>query len=914
MKRRDLLKTSAAAAGLMGSLEISPTLAAAESDPQKTSEQTGAQLTDNRPAEYLHRVQGDSFSPKPPAPARSYPVSPMPLAERVRRKIVPQRGYCSIAPGNLVSESLTSGNGAMNIELTGDPYSEQILFHHESLLMPWKRPLEAPNVASVFPQVRQMVLDGRNREATALAVQHMNDGPIKQDAEPHLTVPAFLMQLDFPKAASVKDYLRTVNFENSEIKVAWTDEHGDWLRQTFTSRPDNVVVQWLTPPTGQPVNVRISLQRSAEWSMRSGMDWGSHSGIGSTAPDRGAFTPGASGSPPKVSAPKGVEANEVRQDGNEQRLIYKCRLDPSVDNSGYAGVVRVVRNGGSARMDGDTLVVENAPSVMLLTRIEWLADYSEDKVEALRQAVEQLTPDYPALLDRHQKVQLEAFNRVTVDFGGASQYGMSAEELLADQRSRPDYSPALLEKNFGMGRHWFILHSGKYPSIAAEINATINLQTAGAVQGDLREGMEAYFNWAESLAPDYRVNAKNIFGLRGASYPLFPDKGIGVNFYYTSSSAIGVWPYWISAGGWCVRQFWDHYLVTGDVEFLRNRVVPAYKELALFYEDFLTATDKNGNYMFVPSISPENTPGSTDPSGPMLINATMDIAVCREVLTNLIQASEILGADADSVPKWKAMLAKMPPYLLELDGTLKEWAWPTLQEHYTHRHVSHLYGAWPGDEIDPDRTPQLARAAEIAGRRRTVDALATAVAGETLPAYGRCHRALVGARLKDNVIVDVQLRQLMEQGYVSAALRCSREPYGPPVPDAQGGIPAIIMEMLAYSRPGVIEVLPALPPSLVKGSIAGMLARTFARIDKLAWDMEARTVDLTVTSVRKQDITLVARYGIEAIDAPSGVLAAALQAGKANIDVHLPANRPVTFHLKLGHHKPFDWVNQVARA
>jgi hypothetical protein len=900
MKRRDLLKTTAAA-GLIGSLEISPALAEAE--------QTGTPLTDNRPAEYLHRVRGDSFLPKLPAPAPSYPVSPMPLAERVRRKIVPRRGFCSTAPGNLVSESLTSGNGAVNVELTGDPYSEQILFHHESLLMPWKRPLEAPNVASIFPQVRQMVLDGKNREATALALQHMNDSPIKQDTQPHLTVPAFLMQLDFPKSAPVRDYLRTVNFENSEIKVAWTDEHGDWLRRTFTSRPDNVVVQWLTAPAGQPVNVRISLQRSAEWSMRSGMDWGSHSGIGATAPDRGAFTPGASGSPPKGSVLKGVEASEVRQDGNEQRLIYKCRLDPSVDNSGYAGVVRVVRKGGSARMDGDTLVVENASSVMLLTRIEWFAGYSEDKVEALRQAVEQLTPDYPALLDRHQKVQSEAFNRVTVDFGGASQYGMSTEELLADQRSRPDYSPALLEKIFEMGRHWFILNSGKYPSIAAEINATINLQTAGAVQGGLREGMEAYFNWMESLAPDYRVNARNIFGLRGASYPLFPDKGIGVNFYYTSSSAIGVWPYWISAGGWCMRQFWDHYLVTGDVEFLRNRVAPAYKELALFYEDFLTATDKNGNYMFVPSISPENTPGSTDPSGPTLINATMDIAVCREVLTNLIQASEILGADAGSVPKWRAMLAKMPPCLLELDGTLKEWAWPTLQEHYTHRHVSHLYGAWPGDEIDPDRTPQLARAAEIAGRRRTVDALATAVAGETLPAYGRCHRALVGARLKDNVIVDVQLRQLMEQGYVSAALRCSREPYGPPVPDAQGGIPAIILEMLLYSRPGVIEVLPALPPSLVKGSINGMLARTFARIDRLAWDMEARRVDLTVTSVRKQDITLIARYGIEAIDAPAGVLAAALQAGKANIDVHLPANRPVTFHLKLGHHAPLDWVN-----
>jgi hypothetical protein len=610
--------------------------------------------------------------------------------------------------------------------------------------------------------------------------------------------------------------------------------------------------------------------------MSNGMTWGNH-------PARGASM--------------GAEAGDVRQDSNEQRLIYKCRLDPSVDNSGYAGVTRVVRNGGSARMEEGTLVIENASSVILLTRIEYFPDYSEDKVESLRQAVEGITPDYSALLERHRAVQSEMLNRVTVDFGGDSQYGMSAEELLSDQRSRPDFSPALLEKAFEMGRHWFILNSGQYPSIAAGINATIDLQTAGAVQGGLREGTEAYFNWMESIAPDCRANAKNIFGFRGASYPLFPDKGIGVNFYYTSGA---VWPYWISAGGWRVRPFWDHWLVTGDQDFLRQRVVPAYKELALFYEDFLTVTDKNGNYMFVPSFSPENNAASTDPSGPVLVNATMDIAVCREVLANLIQACETLGLEADSVAKWKAMLAKMPPYLLELDGTLKEWAWPTLQEHYSQRHVSHLYGAWPGDEIDPDRAPQLARAAVIADRRRTFDVMSTAVSGEVLPAYGRCHRALAGARLKDNIIVDVQLRQLFEQGYVSTALRCSRDPYGGPVPDAQGGIPAIIMEMLAYSRPGVIEVLPALPPSLVKGSINGMLARTFARIDKLAWDMEARTVDVAITSVRKQDITLIARQGIEQISAPAGVLAASLQTGRADCDLRLPEGKRVEIHLKLG--------------
>ncbi len=281
----------------------------------------------------------------------------------------------------------------------------------------------------------------------------------------------------------------------------------------------------------------------------------------------------------------------------------------------------------------------------------------------------------------------------------------------------------------------------------------------------------------------------------------------------------------------------------------------------------------------------------------------MDIEVCREVLTNLIEACETLGTDADNVQKWKKMLEKLPPYLMENDGTLKEWAWPTLEERYNHRHVSHLYGIWPGDEIDPDRTPQLAIAAMMADRRRTPERLA---------AHGRCHRALVGARLKDCFMVDTELRQLIEQGYFATTLRSSHDPYAWPMPDAQGGIQTIIMEMLAYSRPGVIEVLPALPSSLVKGSVNGMLARTFARIDKLSWDMNARTVDVTITSVIKQDITLIARYGINDINAPAGILVSTHQSGKADCDLHLPKNKPVELHLKLGSHKPSDWVDQVS--
>ena len=120
------------------------------------------------------------------------------------------------------------------------------------------------------------------------------------------------------------------------------------------------------------------------------------------------------------------------------------------------------------------------------------------------------------------------------------------------------------------------------------------------------------------------------------------------------------------------------------------------------------------------------------------------------------------------------------------------------------------------------------------------------------------------------------------------------------------------MEMLAYSRPGVLEVLPALPPSLLRGSINGMLSRTFARVDKLAWDMEARTVDLTITSVKKQDLTLIARHGIEGISATAGILAAKPKSGTADCDLHLPEGKPVEIHMKLGRRNPLDWAARVA--
>ena len=267
-------------------------------------------------------------------------------------------------------------------------------------------------------------------------------------------------------------------------------------------------------------------------------------------------------------------------------------------------------------MDGDALVVENASSVMLLTRIEYFPDYQRRQGGSrCGRRWKRISPDYPALLDRHKEFSRRCST--------ASPWISAAPRNMACPPR--NFCPISGRGRITRPRCW--RRSSKWAAIgssstAASIPASQPRLTPPSIckrrapcRAICAKAWRPTSTGWRAWPPDCRTNAKNIFGFRGASYPLFPDKGVGANFYYTSTLRIGIWPYWISAGGWYARQFWDHYLVTGDLEFLRNRVVPVYKDLALFYEDFLTATDKNGNYMFVPSISPENVPAQHGPLG-----------------------------------------------------------------------------------------------------------------------------------------------------------------------------------------------------------------------------------------------------------------------------------------------------------
>ena len=534
--------------------------------------------------------QDVSLMPKPALSVSTFApedqqITPMSMEDRIVEGVVPARGICSILPGNGRNDQLMSGNGKMNIRLNGNPRSDEVTFRHERLLIPWKMPFEAPDIAYCLPEVRRLILAGKYQQALERSFEAATKAGMPPGTQNHFTIPAFTMNIDQPGTGAIKNYLRTVDFESGEIKVLWEDDHGQWERQSFVSRPDDVVVQLFKAPTGHLLNTRISLDTYDSFG-REGRRTGS-----------------------LVNPDTNPELIHFERDFNDKRLIIKGHFNPETGNYGYAGVVRVVLNGGTASIENGDLVVEGANSFLLLTRIEWYKDFQEEKVEALARTLNELTTDYQELLDRNYKLQSAIFDRTSLNFDTSPQENaMAGEELLADQKLHQGYNLTLLSKLFDMSRYWLMLESGDFPPIYGHLNINVNLQVSGGEEANLPEAMNAFYNWIEGILPDSRNNAKNIFGSRGILVSVHPDQQQGVLYHWDFA-----WPhhYWISAGGWAYSQFWEHYLATGDRDFLKNRIMPGLRELAFFYEDYLKETDQHGNYIFVPSYSPENWPSNT---------------------------------------------------------------------------------------------------------------------------------------------------------------------------------------------------------------------------------------------------------------------------------------------------------------
>jgi hypothetical protein len=273
-----------------------------------------------------------------------------------------------------------------------------------------------------------------------------------------------------------------------------------------------------------------------------------------------------------------------------------------------------------------------------------------------------------------------------------------------------------------------------------------------------------------------------------------------------------------------------------------TRTIPFLEAVAAFYEDFVVIDETTGKIKFIPSYSPE-TGACT--------SATMDVMVMRDVLSNLIAAYRALNIKTRDIPKWQALLARLPDYRTNEDGALAEWIPEGRQERYGHRHLSHLHSAYEANgELGPDADLDLRAAAQEAVRRRIHS-------GGEPSSHGRAHMGLAAAELGLAQEAYGRIEIMATGRSMAPSLMCTHEPaariYNV---DANGALPEIMHRMLFRARLGSIELLPALPDAWPKGQISGVLAKGRITIVRLAWDAPARSVTCVLRSQIDQTVTV----------------------------------------------------------
>ncbi|MEU1479285.1 glycoside hydrolase N-terminal domain-containing protein [Streptomyces sp. NPDC005760] len=723
----------------------------------------------------------------------------------------PVHGTWESRPAARWEDGFLSGNGHHGALLFGDPGDERVVVTHHTLVRPnGAEHARPPRLAAELPALQDRLLAGELD-----AAERFTDGRPLQWVQPFH--PAFQIRLRRP-GADASGYRRSADFTTGVLRT----ESEEWRGQVFVSRADDVIVQHVEAP-----DLVVSLDHRLPGAPHALM-------VGQSI----------------VRAADGALLTlRVRYPGSER---------------GYTGITLAVPTGGRTALVPPGAHITGAESVLLLTRVVRHTGELDTTphVEALRDLVPESEPEpesgsdaYARLLDRHTRLHRTAYSRVTLDLAAdPAERALPGSQLL----ERPD-SPALLERLFAAGRYHLLSSSGLFPprltglwtgdwdtawSGAFTNDANVNLQTASAASAALPEVTAALASLIHRQLPDWQDNAREIFGARGIVAPPHSDGESGLTYHFSREYPLHLWT---AGADWLIKPLVDHDETRGEQD---PRTARALAELALFYEDFLTRTDAEGHLVVVPSYSPENRPAN---AGWGAINAAMDLSAARHALRTAA------AYHPERAEAWRSLADRLPPHRVNTDGALAEWAWPGLDDTYDHRHLSHLYGVWPLDEITPYDTPDLARAAHRALELR---------GSENDSAHGHLHHALVAARLRDGERVAHALGQVLKGDFFHTSLMSAHYPdrnvYNA---DAAHTLPAVLVEMLVQSTPDRLVLLPAVPTTCPRGQLRGIRTRFGAGLD-LTWSPTEATAVLRPT--RTHRVELRTSSGAEPLDLVAG--------------------------------------------
>lgn len=611
--------------------------------------------------------------------------------------------------------------------------------------------------------------------------------------------------LDFGHTGT--DYRRELDLETAIAKTTYTSGGVKYTREYFANYPDNVIVVRISADASGKVNFSASLT-----------------------------------SPHTNKSVKNVGSDGLTLDATINSIKFQTRFVVKAD-------------GGKVSAGYNSVKVEGANSAYIILNtgtnfvsFDNVTGNPGERAEAAVTAASKKT--YDQLKAAHLKDYQELYNRVRLNLGTpASNAGDITSSRVKAFNTTDD--PSFVELYYQFGRYLMISSSRKggqpanlqgiwnnemNPSWGSKYTTNINLEMNYWMveSANLQECGVPLFDKIKALVTQGSKSAKEIWGT---------DRGWVVHhntdLWNRTGPVDGSWGVWPSGAGWLSTHLWEHYLFTGDKQFLKD-AYETMKGAAEFYLTTMVEEPKSGKKYLVtaPSDSPENTHGGYN----VCFGPTMDIQIARDAFNNAIEASKILGVDEDLRADFEAAVKRLPPNQIGKYKQLQEWFEDWDDPRSDHRHVSHLYGLFPSAQISVDGTKDEAEAAKTTLTQR----------GDNATGWSLAWKINLWARLQDGDHAYKLVRNLLTPDRTYNNLFDAHPPFQI---DGNFGAVSGINEMFIQSQGGKIRILPALPSKWSSGSVAGLKARGGVTVDSMAWS-NGKLTYLGLSATNKDNLNI----------------------------------------------------------